>query len=103
MLDGLKAPAVIYLDAHTEDANPLLAELAAIAAAPPLKHVILIDDVRMFGHAEMPGWRDITHAAVAAALQAINPAYTVLFADTVNGPADLLIAALTHPVGGPGR
>lgn len=103
ILDGLEAPAVIYLDAHTETDNPLLEELSVIADAPPLDHVILIDDVRMFGHTEMPGWRDVTHAAVSAALQAINPAYTVLFADTVNGEKDLLIAATEHPERGPGQ
>ena len=46
-------PALFWLDGHTDNYNPILAELAAINISP-LPHVIMIDDWRMFG--TCPAW-----------------------------------------------
>ena len=49
----LKSPALFWLDGHTDDYTPVLAELSAINMSP-LPHVIMIDDWRMFR--TCPAW-----------------------------------------------
>ena len=44
----LQSPALFWLDGHTDDFNPIMAELAAIHLSK-LPHVIMVDDWRMFG------------------------------------------------------
>lgn len=80
LMPRLAGPAVFWLDAHycgpgsfgTDDECPLLAEIAAIAAADQ-PHLILIDDARLFAAAPPPPhdaaqWPQLT--AVLAALGA---------------------------------
>lgn len=50
---GLSQPALFWLDGHTDDYTPILAELAAINFSA-LPNVIMIDDWRMFG--TCPAW-----------------------------------------------
>ena len=50
---NLRQPALFWLDGHTDNYTPILAELAAINFSP-LPHVIMIDDWRMFG--TCPAW-----------------------------------------------
>lgn len=99
MLAGVVTPATFWLDAHysggstagSEDACPLLAELAAIAAHPIKTHTILIDDVRQLGR-EMP----VTIDQAKAALLAINPGY-ILAREQSGFPElglDILVARL---------
>lgn len=45
---GLTAPALFWLDGHSDDYTPILAELAAIDFSQ-LLHVIMVDDWRLFG------------------------------------------------------
>jgi hypothetical protein len=49
----LDKPALFWLDGHTDDYTPILAELAAINFSA-LQNVIMIDDWRMFG--TCPAW-----------------------------------------------
>ena len=51
--NGLKSPALFWLDGHTDDYTPVLAELAAINFST-LPNVIMVDDWRMFG--TCPAW-----------------------------------------------
>ena len=53
VVNRLDIPALFWLDAHTDDYTPVLAELAAINMSP-LPHVIMIDDWRLFG--ALPRW-----------------------------------------------
>jgi hypothetical protein len=53
IVSGLPVPALFWLDGHTDDYTPILAELAAINTST-LRHVIMIDDWRMFG--TCPAW-----------------------------------------------
>jgi hypothetical protein len=46
-------PALFWLDGHTDDYTPVLAELAAINSSS-LPHAIMIDDWRLFG--ALPKW-----------------------------------------------
>lgn len=50
---NLNQPALFWLDGHTDDYTPVLAELAAINLSS-LRNVVLIDDWRMFG--TYPAW-----------------------------------------------
>ena len=49
----MASSALFWLDAHTNESCPVLREIAAINKSP-LRHVILVDDVRLFG--QMPAW-----------------------------------------------
>ena len=86
----LKDPCTFFLDAHSDEQNPLLGELAAIGTSPCKTHTILIDDVRMFGTVQC--WREITGDRIVRAVQDINPNYVFSREDTPNGRDDLLVA-----------
>ena len=88
---SLQSRAVIYLDAHSAARNPLLDELRMIANVPSLRHVILIDDVRMFG---TPDWHGLALAEALALIQLIDPCYQVSYLHTNNAQNDLLVAEL---------
>lgn len=49
---SLSQPALFWLDGHTDDYTPVLAELAAINFSA-LPNVVMIDDWRMFGTCPM--------------------------------------------------
>ena len=53
VVNTLITPALFWLDGHTDDYTPILAELEAINSST-LPHVIMIDDWRMFG--TCPAW-----------------------------------------------
>lgn len=46
-------PTLFWLDAHTNESCPVLREIAAINKSP-FRHVILVDDSRLFG--QLPDW-----------------------------------------------
>lgn len=46
-------PTLFWLDAHTNESCPVLHEIEAINKSP-LRHVILVDDARLFG--TLPAW-----------------------------------------------
>ena len=81
--------SVIYLDAHSEARNPLLEELSAIVDAVSVGHTILIDDVRMFGSLD---WHGLAQSMVTTMLD--EHGYAITYADTPNGPNDLLVAQI---------
>lgn len=85
----LREPAVIYLDAHSIAHNPLIDELLVIRQVNSYKHVIMIDDVRMF---DTPDWHGIKRSEAMALLMEIHPGYTISYLDTVNARGDLLVA-----------
>jgi len=58
-------PTLFWLDGHTDDYCPVLAEIGAINASP-FRHIILIDDARLFG--TMAAWP--TREQVYSALEA---------------------------------
>ena len=44
---AIKEPTIFWLDAHTNESCPVLREISAINKSP-LRHVILVDDARLF-------------------------------------------------------
>jgi hypothetical protein len=82
-------PHVIYLDAHSIEYNPLLKELEALDLSPCKDHVLLVDDVRMFG---TPDWHHITIDEALSRIYTINSNYKISFLDTAHAPDDLLVA-----------
>jgi len=58
-------PILFWLDGHTDDYCPVMAEIGAINASP-FRHIILIDDARLFG--TMAAWP--TREQVYSALEA---------------------------------
>ena len=97
ILLNLDKPAVIYLDAHSIAHNPLLEELkvirdisdGAVECGHPFKHVIMIDDVRMFDTAD---WHGIKRSEAIALLRSIYTLYNISYVDTINARGDLLVA-----------
>jgi hypothetical protein len=102
MIYGIAAPITFWLDAH--DGNgpiagieraPLLSELAIIGNHPVKSHVIIIDDIRLFG---IGFWENVTYEKVMTALLTINPDYTVVVKDSAQYPNDIIVAYLPKAI-----
>jgi len=102
LVKNLTTPATFWLDAHACGPDipggkygpcPLIQEIEAIALSPCKDHVIMIDDVRLFGTRE---WDYIDRQAVIDLLLSINCNYKIVYAaGEENGtfPNDILIAS----------
>ena len=53
LIHGIASPALFWLDGHTDDYTPIIAELASINASQ-LDHIVMVDDLRLFG--TLPAW-----------------------------------------------
>lgn len=101
IVKDLTEPATFWLDAHASGANipggkyggcPLVQELQAINLSPCKNHVIMIDDIRLFGTHE---WDFLDKQLVMDELYKINPNYKIVYADGEEDgtfPNDILIA-----------
>ena len=81
---------LFWLDGHADYSIPLLNELEQIKKLKRKDHIILIDDVRMFGH---PLWCHLSKEQTIKKLHEINNNYNITYANTPNGINDLLIAS----------
>lgn len=90
-IEDVLLPALFWLDGHTDDYCPILAELGAINASP-FRHIILIDDARLFG--TMAAWP--TREMVNSALE--DGGRRVVF-----DVDDVIVAAPVHMAGRVGR
>jgi hypothetical protein len=91
-----------WLDAHASGPDipggkygpcPLIQEIEAIALSPYKDHVIMIDDIRLFGTQE---WDYIDRQTVIDLLLSINCNYKIVYADGEEDgtfPNDILIAS----------
>lgn len=98
---SLTEQATFWLDAHASGPNirggkyggcPLVQELAAISLSPIKNHVLMIDDVRLFGSSE---WDFLKKQDVIDAIYKINPDYMISYTDGEDDgsfPNDILIA-----------
>lgn len=75
ILAALTEPALIWLDAHDNgisgDSQPIMGEIAAIAACP-VKHIVMVDDARMFGNGR--NWPSVAEICDALAKTGRNVA-----------------------------
>lgn len=97
----LSEPSTFWLDAHASGPDipggkyggcPLIQELEAINTSPCKNHVIMIDDVRLFGSHQ---WDYLEKQKVIDMLYTINPDYKLLYVDGEEDgtfPDDILIA-----------
>ncbi len=104
LVKDLISPATFWLDAHASGINipggkygrcPLVQELQAIAQSPCKEHVLMIDDIRLFGTDD---WDFVSKENVLEAIYKINPNYKIVYADGEEDgtfPNDILIAT-TH-------
>jgi hypothetical protein len=102
IVKNLNEPATFWLDAHASGpdipggkygACPLVQELQAISLSPCKDHVIMIDDVRLFGS---HGWDFLEKQIVLNEIFKINPNYKIFYADGEEDgsfPNDILIAS----------
>ena len=90
IIKSLDAPATFWLDAHPIDDSmsfcPLYEELEIIKESGVENHVIMIDDVRMFG-----SWLDVDEQKVKEKLLDINPDYKITYEDG-HIPNDIMVA-----------
>lgn len=98
MIAEIDEPITFWLDAHAGNSAtagriyaPLLHELEIIGAHKIKDHVILIDDIRLFGQGI---WVNISVDKVMAIIRAINPKYTFRFCDSRGYPQDILVAVV---------
>lgn len=99
-IKDIDEPMMFWLDAHYSDPMssfykslcPILEELEAIKKHHIKTHVILVDDVRLFGTRE---FGMITFDDVRQAILEINPAYTFELADGYV-QKDILVARVSH-------
>ena len=101
VLPTVEGSAFIYLDAHFSGPTtsgfgqplPLWDELQAIYKAGRHLDVIAIDDIRLCGTDEHPGWKETTLQILVEALQTINSNYVFNLEPGIV-PGDVLVA---HP------
>jgi len=80
---------LFWLDGHEFYDIPLVDELSQIKRLSRNDHVILIDDMRMFGR---DGWQEVTRETVIDLVLAINPDYQLTYLDSMMGGSDILVA-----------
>jgi len=97
-------PATFWLDAHAtgtlsggkHGGCPLVQELEAINLSPCKEHVLIIDDVRLFGG---PEWDFLEKEKVVDAIYNINQNYKLSYIDgDIDGsfPKDILVATVDN-------
>lgn len=63
LVPNIAARALFWLDGHTDDYTPVLAEIEAINASKQ-NHVIMVDDLRLFD--VLPAWPSVSKLRIAA-------------------------------------
>lgn len=104
ILPSIDTKITFWLDAHMDDCNiipgvtpnirkcPLIEELKIISQSKRKDHIILIDDVRLFGMSGVWG-EDLTLQTIKKELYNINPNYKISFIDGyVNN--DIIVATV---------
>jgi hypothetical protein len=96
IIENISDRITFWLDAHDGNSPtsgkkraPLLEEIEIIGQHPIKDHVILIDDVRLFG---VGFWEGVTQIGVINALLKINPNYVVIYENSSAYPEDILVA-----------
>lgn len=98
-------PVTFWLDAHRSGSDgimpgspkygpcPLVEELQAIATSPCKNHVLIIDDIRLFGTHE---WGYVKKDDVLNEIYKINPDYKIIYLDgdeEGNLPKDIMLVS----------
>ena len=89
VLENIHEKAVVFLDAHSMEYNPILEELNALKENRFKEHIIMIDDKREFKRGV---WPEITVDLLLEKLLEINPNYTITYEDSVNANGDIIVA-----------
>jgi len=115
IIKDINEPITFWLDSHIVDMNkeiakeisnreiPLVQELLAIKEHPIKTHTILIDDRRMMGMTQgyygsrwggwiTTEWADISEQLIMDIIFEINSDYEIVYEDTVNAKADIIVA-----------
>ena len=90
ILSNIKEQSTFWLDAHNPGDCPVIREIKAIAEHDIKNHIILIDDVRVFG---TPAHENITIDQIKVEILKINPDYQFSF-DTGCIENDVLVAQI---------
>lgn len=89
VLETIDKKALIFLDAHSLEYNPIMEELEAIKNCDFKNHIIMIDDKREFDRGV---WKHITVPLIISKLKEINPDYKIIYEDSVNAKGDIITA-----------
>ncbi len=90
ILPELDEPAVIFLDAHASNYNPIFDELNVIKEQDIKTHTIMIDDLGEYGPTRF--WKDTTVQDLIDAVMEINPEYSISYMRSFNKIGDILVA-----------
>ena len=88
VLKEINIPTVIFLDAHSEDYNPIFNELLVIGKHNIKTHTLLIDDLRVYNGVY---WKETIEDLINAVYK-INTSYKINYMDSVNAKGDILVA-----------
>ncbi len=90
LVRNIKGSITFWLDSHTDDSSPILKELEQISKLKRKDHVIIIDDVRLFG--EKKRFPKLTE--ILESIRNINSNYIVEYRDSLLYSGDILVAHL---------
>jgi len=99
LISKIDRQATFWLDAHFHKRKqvirtwcPLYEELQAISTSPIKNHIIMIDDMRVFGNS-MWGKR-VSKEKVIEKILSINPNYKITYEDNTMAEKDVLVATI---------
>jgi hypothetical protein len=91
VIKNIKEKMLFWLDGHEYHDIPLVEELNQIKSLKRNDHIIMIDDVRMFG-TEI--WGGFQLQTVLDLIMEINPEYKISYLDSYNQKNDILVATV---------
>jgi hypothetical protein len=89
LLKNINEKSTFWIDSHNENDCPVLKELEILSKHKIKNHVLLIDDMRIFGTVTH---EFITVNKIIKAIMKINPDYQISYEPSPCGPSDIMVA-----------
>ena len=89
LLEKINEQSTFWIDSHNENDCPILKELEILSKHKIKNHILLIDDMRMFGTSSH---EFITVDQVIKSIKKINPDYQISYESSPCGSSDIMVA-----------
>jgi hypothetical protein len=89
LLEKIDEKSTFWIDSHSENNCPILKELEILSTHKFKNHILLIDDMRMFGTAY---YGYVTIKQIIDSIMKINPDYQISYEPSPNGSSDIMVA-----------
>ena len=89
LLENINEQSTFWIDSHNENDCPILKELEILSKHKIKNHILLIDDMRMFGTASH---EFITLNQIIKSIKKINPDYQISYEPSPCGSSDIMVA-----------